>query len=95
MCSAVGGIIGYFVLQQAQGWVPYVLVVAASSFLYISVADLMPQMHERVSLADAVPQLLLVGVGVALIYSVTTLMHHGHEHETGAGAARTEHVHRH
>lgn len=95
LCSAVGGIIGYFVLQQAQGWVPYVLVIAASSFLYISVADLMPQMHERVSLADAVPQLLLVGVGVALIYSVTTLMHHGHEHETGAGAARTEHVHRH
>ncbi|WP_025140238.1 ZIP family metal transporter [Achromobacter sp. DH1f] len=97
LCSAVGGIIGYFVLQQAQGWVPYVLVVAASSFLYISVADLMPQMHERVSLADAVPQLLLVGVGVALIYSVTTLMHHGHEHEhdAGHGAARTEHVHTH
>ena len=53
--------------RQAQDWVPYVLVVAASSFLYISVADLMPQMHERVSLADAVPQLLLVGVGVVLI----------------------------
>ncbi|MCZ8391287.1 ZIP family metal transporter [Achromobacter xylosoxidans] len=97
LCSAVGGIIGYFVLQQAQDWVPYVLVVAASSFLYISVADLMPQMHERVSLADAVPQLLLVGVGVALIYSVTTLMHHGHEHEAGAshGAARAEHMHTH
>ncbi len=95
LCSALGGIIGYFVLQQAQDWVPYVLVVAASSFLYISVADLVPQMRERVSLADAVPQLLLVGVGVALIYSVTTLMHHGHEHEAGAGAARTEHVHTH
>lgn len=95
LCSALGGIIGYFVLQQAQDWVPYVLVVAASSFLYISVADLMPQMHERVSLADAVPQLLLVGVGVVLIYSVTTLMHHGHEQEAGAGAARTEHVHTH
>ncbi|AHC46160.1 ZIP family metal transporter [Achromobacter xylosoxidans] len=97
LCSAVGGIIGYFVLQQAQDWVPYVLVVAASSFLYISVADLMPQMHERVSLADAVPQLLLVGVGVVLIYSVTTLMHHGHDHEAGAGhgAARTEHMHTH
>ncbi|MGB3431832.1 ZIP family metal transporter [Achromobacter sp.] len=97
LCSAVGGIIGYFVLQQAQEWVPYVLVVAASSFLYISVADLMPQMHERVSLADAVPQLLLVGVGVALIYSVTTVMHHGHDHdaEAGRGASQVEHVHRH
>lgn len=97
LCSAVGGIIGYFVLQQAQAWVPYVLVVAASSFLYISVADLMPQMHERVSLADAVPQLLLVGVGVVLIYSVTTVMHHGHDHdaEAGHGAPQVEHVHRH
>ncbi|WP_313624406.1 ZIP family metal transporter [Achromobacter sp.] len=97
LCSAVGGIIGYFVLQQAQDLVPYILVVAASSFLYISVADLMPQMHERVSLSDAVPQLLLVGVGVALIYSVTTLMHHGHEHgaDAGHGAAHAEHGHRH
>jgi zinc and cadmium transporter len=97
LCTAVGGTLGFFVLQQAQGWVPYILVVAASSFLYISVADLMPQMHERVSLADAVPQLLLVGVGVALIYSVTTLMHHGHDHdaEAGHGAPQAEHVHRH
>ena len=94
LCSAVGGIIGFFLLQQAQGLVPYVLVVAASSFLYISVADLMPQMHERVSLADAIPQLLLVGVGVALIYSVTTLMHHGHEHDA-PGRAVVEHGHRH
>ncbi|CAB3859114.1 ZIP family metal transporter [Achromobacter mucicolens] len=97
LCSAVGGIIGYFVLQQAQEWTPYILVIAASSFLYISVADLMPQMHERVSLSDAVPQLLLVGVGVALIYSVTTLMHHGHDHEAHAdqGVSQAEHGHRH
>ncbi|MFY3431173.1 ZIP family metal transporter [Achromobacter mucicolens] len=97
LCSAVGGIIGYFVLQQAQEWTPYILVIAASSFLYISVADLMPQMHERVSLSDAVPQLLLVGVGVALIYSVTTLMHHGHDHDAHAdhGVTQAEHGHRH
>ncbi|HAP24362.1 MAG TPA: ZIP family metal transporter [Achromobacter sp.] len=95
LCSAVGGIIGYFVLQQAQDWTPYILVVAASSFLYISVADLMPQMHERVSLSDAVPQLLLVGVGVALIYSVTTLMHHGHDHGHDHGAPHAEHGHQH
>lgn len=99
LCSAVGGIIGYFVLQQAQAWLPYVLVVAASSFLYISVADLMPQMHERVSPSDAIPQLLLVGVGVALIYVVTSFMHHGHEHtdqaQLGSGSAVTDATHRH
>lgn len=89
LCTALGGLAGYFVLQQAQEIVPYVLVIAASSFLYISVADLMPQMHERVSLADAIPQLLLVGVGVILIYGVTSFMHHGHEH----GHHDAEHQH--
>jgi len=78
LCSAGGGLLGYFVLQEAQGWLPYLLVIAASSFLYIAVADLMPQMHERGALADAVPQLLLVGIGVAVIYGVTSFMHHGH-----------------
>lgn len=81
LCTAVGGGVGYFVLQHAQPLLPYVLVVAASSFLYISVADLIPQMHERVTLADAVPQLLLVGLGVAIIYGVTSVLHHGHDHD--------------
>lgn len=80
LCTAVGGGVGYFVLQEALALTPYILVIAASSFLYISVADLMPQMHERVSFSDAVPQLLLVGAGVAIIYGVTTFMHHGLEH---------------
>ncbi|MDQ8031278.1 ZIP family metal transporter [Bordetella genomosp. 1] len=97
LCTAIGGGVGYFVLQEAQGLVPYVLVVAASSFLYISVADLMPQMHERVTLADAVPQLVLVGIGVAIIYGVTSFMHHGHDHghDHAHDAARIEAPHSH
>ncbi len=96
LCTAIGGGVGYFVLQEAQTLVPYVLVVAASSFLYISVADLMPQMHERVAVSDAVPQLLLVAVGVAIIYGVTTFMHHGHDHSRDrAGTALEADHHRH
>ncbi|KCB22025.1 ZIP family metal transporter [Bordetella hinzii] len=96
LCTAIGGGVGYFVLQEAQTLVPYVLVVAASSFLYISVADLMPQMHERVAVSDAVPQLVLVAVGVAIIYGVTTFMHHGHDHSHGhAGTALEAGHHRH
>lgn len=93
LCTALGGLVGYFVLQQAQQWVPYVLVIAASSFLYISVADLIPQMHERGSLPEAVPQLLLVGVGVIVIYGVTSFLHHGqgHSHESDLVHGHTPH----
>lgn len=87
LCTALGGVIGFYLLQQAQAIIPYVLVVAASSFLYISVADLIPQMHERGSLADAIPQLVLVGIGVALVYGVTSFMHHGHDHENSHASA--------
>jgi len=93
LCTALGGLAGYFVLQQAQQWVPYVLVIAASSFLYISVADLIPQMHERGSLAEAVPQLLLVGAGVIVIYGVTSFLHHGPAHEHGHDAVSSHAAH--
>ncbi len=78
LCSAAGGVIGYFVFNQFQAWLPYLLVVAASSFLYISIADLMPQMHERGSLNEAGPQLFLVAVGISLIYAVTLVLHRAH-----------------
>ncbi len=91
LCSALGGIIGYVMLAQFQFMLPYLLVVAASSFLYIAIADLMPQMHERISLRDSVPQLALVGLGVAMIYGVTVGVHN-HDH---GGAHSHDHDHDH
>jgi zinc and cadmium transporter len=40
--AVVGGIIGYFALGGAQAVVPYILALAAASFIYIAVADLIP-----------------------------------------------------
>ena len=88
LCSAVGAVLGWTMLSEFQFLLPYLLVVAASSFLYIAIADLMPQMHERVALRDAGPQLALVGLGVAVIYAVTVMVHghdHGHGHGGGHG----------
>ena len=95
LCTAVGGIVGYLMLQSIEGMLPYLLVIAASSFLYIAVSDLIPQMHEHPSLRESVPQLVLVGIGVLLIYSVTTFMHHQHGHEHHGSHAHVHHVHDH
>ncbi|GAA4343017.1 ZIP family metal transporter [Pigmentiphaga soli] len=75
MMAMLGGVVGYFVLAQLQAWLPYVLVVAASSFIYIALADLVPQMHRRSSLAESLPQFALVAAGVFVIYAVTLLVH--------------------
>ena len=47
-----------------------VLCFAASSMIYVSIADLIPGLHKRATLADTVQQILLIGAGVASIWTV-------------------------
>jgi zinc and cadmium transporter len=47
LASLAGGLIGYLSLERAQGWVPYIITVAAASFIYIAIADLMPRLKRE------------------------------------------------
>lgn len=47
LTSVVGGVLGYFVLNRVEGAIPYVLALAAASFIYIAVADLVPALHRH------------------------------------------------
>ncbi|WP_425494845.1 ZIP family metal transporter [Pandoraea soli] len=80
LTALAGGVLGYFMLDRLQSLIPYLLALAASSFIYIAVSDLMPQMQRRTSPRDALPQILLIAVGLAL---VVWLNGHDHEHAHG------------
>jgi len=47
LAALAGGIVGYFALERAQDWVPYIITVAAASFIYIAIADLMPRLKRE------------------------------------------------
>jgi zinc and cadmium transporter len=47
LTSVVGGVIGYYWLEGARTWVPPVLSIAAASFIYIAVSDLMPWLRQQ------------------------------------------------
>ena len=66
--TVVGGTIAYFALQHVQGWVPTILGLAASSMLYVAVADLIPSLHKRTELRATISQLSLIACGVASIW---------------------------
>lgn len=69
-CSAVlGGVCGYFVLAAAQALLPYALALAAASFVYIALSDLLPELMRRSSLRQSLPEVgfVLAGVAVALV----------------------------
>lgn len=68
--TVAGGLLAYYSLQEFRAWQPYVLAVAAASFLYIAVADLIPGLHRRTEARAGVEQFSLIGAGVLLIYVV-------------------------
>ncbi len=75
LTTVVGALLGYFSLADMQNILPYILAVAASSFIYIAVADLIPGLHKRVQPMATVQQATLIGVGVLLIYVVHSTLH--------------------
>ncbi|HXC59525.1 MAG TPA: ZIP family metal transporter [Steroidobacteraceae bacterium] len=74
--SVVGGVVGYLALSHLQPALPYALGVSAASLLYVAVADLIPGLHRRVGAQDSVLQVILIGLGVALV----ALVEHLHPH---------------
>lgn len=79
LSAVAGGLVGYYTLGQVQGLIPYVLALASAGFIYIAVSDLIPQMQRRTSLKETIPQVVLIAVGVAIIFVITSGMH-GHAH---------------
>jgi len=75
LTTVVGGVLAYFSLGVAQAALPYVLAVAASSFIYIAVADLIPGLHKRLEPRVTFEQVLLIGAGVLTIYFTHTALH--------------------
>lgn len=67
VATMVGGLVAYFALQYVQSWVPYILALAASSLLYVAVADLIPGLHKRTELKATIAQVLLISIGVGTI----------------------------
>lgn len=75
LASVIGGIVAYFGLSKAQQALPYALALAASGFLYIAVAGLIPGLHRRADPRTSLVQVLLMALGVGLIAWAESLTH--------------------
>jgi zinc and cadmium transporter len=75
--TALGGLVGYALVDMLHDWLPYFLVVASSSFVYVALADLIPQLQKRLSARETVAQIVWLGVGIALVMLVSRLAHSG------------------
>ena len=67
LTAVIGGVIGFVALEQSLKALPFALAVAAASLLYVAVADLIPGLHRRTDAQSGVSQVVLIGLGIALI----------------------------
>ena len=85
--TAIGGLVGYFLLAQLHDLLPYFLVAAASSFVYVALADLIPQLQKHLTARQTASQIAWLMAGIVLVVVVSRLAHepeieggHGHDH---------------
>ncbi len=75
--TALGGLAGFWLVEQLQDYLPYFLVVASSSFVYVALADLIPQLQKRLTARETATQVAWLFAGIALVTVVSGLAH-GH-----------------
>jgi zinc and cadmium transporter len=75
LMAVVGGVLGYYALDSARDATQYVLALAAASFIYIAVADLIPDMHRSRDARSTAAQVALIAAGVATIVASQALLH--------------------
>jgi zinc and cadmium transporter len=71
--TALGGVLGYWLVERLHDYLPFFLVVAASSFIYVALADLIPQLQKRLSLQKTVAQIVWLLLGILLVNGVSQL----------------------
>ena len=65
--TAIGGLVGYLLVGALHEYLPFFLVVAASSFIYVALADLIPQLQKRLSPKETAAQVAWLFAGIALV----------------------------
>ena len=68
--TAMGGLVGYLLVGALQEYLPLFLVVAASSFIYVALADLIPQLQKRLSPRQTAAQVAWLFAGIALVVAL-------------------------
>ena len=84
--TALGGVVGYFLVSSLADFLPYFLAIASSSFIYVALADLIPQLQRQLTARQTVQQVVWLAVGMIVVSAVSTWAHgdhdHGHAHES-------------
>ncbi|MDE2081121.1 MAG: ZIP family metal transporter [Burkholderiales bacterium] len=67
LAAVAGGVAGYFLVGPWKAMLPYLLVIASSSFIYVAVSDLLPRLQQRLSWRETLAQMAWLAGGLAIV----------------------------
>lgn len=71
--TSLGGVMGYALVDLLHDYLPFFLVMASSSFIYVALADLIPQLQKRVTARETVAQIAWLAIGIGLVMLIRWL----------------------
>ena len=74
--TALGGVVGYALVDQLYDYLPFFLIMASRSFIYVALADLIPQLQKRVTAKETVAQIAWLAIGIGLVTLISGIAHH-------------------
>lgn len=69
----IGAILGFYFGEKIHGSLPVLLSLTSANFIYLSLADLLPEIHEQVK-KDAIKHVALFFAGVLLMLGLTQFL---------------------
>jgi len=73
--TMLGGVMGFYLVESLPDWLPYFLTVASSSFIYVALADLIPQLQKRLTARQTAAQISWLVLGMGLVTAASLLAH--------------------
>ncbi len=73
--TALGGAVGFVLVESLRAALPFFLVIASSSFIYVALADLIPQLQKRLSARETAAQIAWLAGGIGMVTLVSLLTH--------------------
>ena len=78
LVAVVGALVFYFFGNFIEGFIPLAIAFAAGNFIYLSTADLIPELHHESKQKNIFYHSLWLLIGVAIVYLAGQIIPHGH-----------------
>ncbi len=69
--AVLGGVLGYFYLQNVEGVLGYIIAIGAGGFLYIALVDLLAEFKHNKSVLMRTTQIVALLLGLIVLFIIT------------------------